>query len=84
MEIVYIQKKGGIAMKRTRPSKTIIIQTTVEMDNWMHPQTTERKQRIKDRRMAAAERFEKMRNKLPVTLDTEKVWDQLLWIHPIF
>jgi hypothetical protein len=65
-------KRGGIAIKRTRPSKTIIIQTTAEMDNWMHPQTQERKQRIKDRRIAAAERFKKMRSELPDTLSTEK------------
>jgi hypothetical protein len=47
-------------MNRTRTGKSIIIQTTPEMDNWMHPQTTERKQRIKDRMMAAVERYKKM------------------------
>jgi hypothetical protein len=52
-------------VKRTRTAKTIIVQTTAEMDNWMHPQNTERKLRIKDRMMAAAERVKQMRKEIP-------------------
>lgn len=47
-------------MNRTSSEKTIIIQTTDDMDNWLHPQTPERKQRIKQRMAATVERFQKM------------------------
>lgn len=54
-------------MKRKRTTKTIIIKTTAEMDNWMHPQNPERIERIKDRMTAAAERVKQMRRELPDT-----------------
>lgn len=41
----------------TNNSKPIIVRTTPEMDNWLHPQTAERKQRIKDRVEAAKQRY---------------------------
>jgi hypothetical protein len=48
-------------MSRTRSEETNIIQTTDEMDNWLHPQTSERKQRIKDRTAAVTERLRNMK-----------------------
>lgn len=56
-------------MKSIHTAKTIIIQTIEEMDNWMHPQNPERKQRIKDRMKAAAERVKQMRKEIA---DTKK------------
>lgn len=52
-------------MNRKRPAKPIIIQTTDEMANWMHPQTPERKKRIKDRTRAAIERLKNIKRDMP-------------------
>lgn len=42
--------------------KVIIIRETPEMANWMHPQTEERKERIRKEVEAAKERVTKRRN----------------------
>lgn len=42
--------------------KPIVVKETDEMINWMHPQTEERKQRIRDRMMEVIERFKKRRS----------------------
>jgi hypothetical protein len=48
-------------MNHTRPKKPTVIITTPEMDNWLHPQTPERKERIKSRMKAATERYAKLK-----------------------